>query len=135
MYSQRRCVVAARMVGRTLQPYKSHGAMRGNRTFYFSSPSMVDQRDHFQLLSDDGKKDSEDQLQDSQVAEMAKWWESPRYRGISRPYTPQDVVNMRGSLPQSYPSSMMARKLFDLLEKRSAQGKPVHTSMQTLLMP
>ncbi|KAI9652886.1 MAG: hypothetical protein M1831_006315 [Alyxoria varia] len=88
---------------------------------------MVNQKDNFQLLSDNGKKDAEDELQDVQVAEVAEWWESPRYRGIKRPYTPQDVVNMRGSLPQSYPSSMMARKLFELLEKRSAQGKPVHT--------
>ncbi|KAI7534907.1 Methylisocitrate lyase, partial [Hortaea werneckii] len=39
----------------------------------------------------------------------------------------EDVVSKRGTLQQVYPSSLMARKLFNLLEQRMAEGKPVHT--------
>ena len=56
------------------------------------------------------------------------WWASPRYKGIKRPYSAEDVVSKRGALQQSYPSSLMARKLFNLLEERAAKGEPVHTS-------
>jgi isocitrate lyase len=56
------------------------------------------------------------------------WWASPRYKGIKRPYSAEDVVSKRGALQQTYPSSLMARKLFNLLEERAAKGEPVHTS-------
>ena len=59
---------------------------------------------------------------------MKDWWASPRYKGIKRPYSAEDVVSKRGALQQSYPSSLMARKLFNLLEERAAKGEPVHTS-------
>ncbi|EXJ65572.1 isocitrate lyase [Cladophialophora yegresii CBS 114405] len=84
--------------------------------------------DSFQLLSTEGKAgDAEDILFQQQVEDVKKWWASPRYKGIKRPYTPEDVVTKRGALQQQYPSSLMARKLFNLLAERAAQGKPVHT--------
>ena len=84
--------------------------------------------DSFQLLSTEDKTgDAEDVLFKQQVEDVKKWWSSPRYEGIKRPYTPEDVVSKRGTLQQTYPSSLMARKLFNLLNERAAQGKPVHT--------
>ncbi|KAK5272443.1 mitochondrial 2-methylisocitrate lyase [Exophiala xenobiotica] len=84
--------------------------------------------DSFQLLSTEGKAgDAEDLLFQQQVEDVKKWWASPRYKGIKRPYTPEDVVSKRGTLQQTYPSSIMARKLFNLLAERAAEGKPVHT--------
>ncbi|KIW20835.1 isocitrate lyase [Exophiala spinifera] len=84
--------------------------------------------DSFQLLATEDKAgDAEDLLFQQQVEDVKKWWASPRYKGIKRPYTPEDVVSKRGTLQQTYPSSIMARKLFNLLEKRAAEGKPVHT--------
>ncbi|KAL6243897.1 mitochondrial 2-methylisocitrate lyase [Rhinocladiella similis] len=84
--------------------------------------------DSFQLLATEDKAgDAEDLLFKQQVEDVKKWWASPRYKGIKRPYTPEDVVSKRGTLQQTYPSSIMARKLFNLLEKRAAEGKPVHT--------
>lgn len=59
---------------------------------------------------------------------MRDWWASPRYKGIKRPYSAEDVVSKRGALQQTYPSSLMARKLFNLLEEKAAKGEPVHTS-------
>ncbi|KAJ5729769.1 uncharacterized protein N7483_004277 [Penicillium malachiteum] len=84
--------------------------------------------DGFQLLSSSEKLGAaEDALFEQQVRDVQAWWESPRYEGIKRPYSAEDVVSKRGSLQQNYPSSLMARKLFNLLSERAAAGEPVHT--------
>jgi isocitrate lyase len=84
--------------------------------------------DSFQLLPTVQKAGSaEDALFDQQVADVKDWWNSPRYEGIKRPYSAEDVVSKRGTLQQTYPSSIMARKLFNLLKERSSAGEPVHT--------
>lgn len=70
---------------------------------------------------------AEDAIFAQQVQEVKTWWSSPRFRGITRPYSAEDVVSKRGTLQQVYPSSLMARKLFQLLEQRMAEGQPVHT--------
>lgn len=84
--------------------------------------------DSYQLLSTAEKAGAaEDALYEQQIKAVEEWWASPRYEGIKRPYTAEDVVSKRGALQQSYPNSLMARKLFNLLEERAAEGKPVHT--------
>ncbi|KAI5285557.1 hypothetical protein KEM55_000607, partial [Ascosphaera atra] len=70
---------------------------------------------------------SENVLYDAQIAQVKEWWSTPRFAGIKRPYTAEDVVSKRGTLGQTYPSSLMARKLWTLLEERSQAGKPIHT--------
>jgi isocitrate lyase len=87
--------------------------------------------DAFQLLSTEEKASSEDDIFNAQVQQVKDWWVSPRYEGIKRPYSAETVVSKRGSLQQVYPSSLMARKLFNLLEERAKEGKPVHTSMHS----
>lgn len=85
--------------------------------------------DSYQLLPEADKVGaSEDALYDQQIRDVEAWWASDRYKGIKRPYTAHDVVSKRGSLLQTYPSSLMARKLFNLFEERAAKGEPVHTS-------
>ena len=84
--------------------------------------------DSYQLLSSIEKSGhAENALFNQQVEEVKTWWASPRYEGIKRPYSAEDVVSKRGALQQVYPSSLMARKLFNLLKERSAAGEPVHT--------
>ncbi|KAF2859671.1 isocitrate lyase and phosphorylmutase [Piedraia hortae CBS 480.64] len=83
--------------------------------------------DSFQLLPETDKPGAENTIFDNQVKDVQEWWASSRYDGIKRPYSAQDVVGKRGTLQQTYPSSLMARKLFDLLERRAKEGKPVHT--------
>ncbi|KAF2160462.1 hypothetical protein M409DRAFT_29083 [Zasmidium cellare ATCC 36951] len=83
--------------------------------------------DSFQLLKESEKPDAEQEIFDQQIQQVKDWWASPRYKGIKRPYSPEDVVSKRGSLQQVYPSSLMARKLFNLLEERHSQKQPVHT--------
>lgn len=85
--------------------------------------------DSYQLLSTAEKAGAaEDALYEQQIRDVQEWWNSPRYEGIKRPYSAEDVVSKRGSLQQTYPSSLMARKLFNLLNERAAAGEPVHTS-------
>ena len=89
--------------------------------------------DSFQLLHASAKNGaSEDALFDAQVQQVKDWWETARYEGIKRPYSAEDVVSKRGTLQQTYPSSLMARKLFDLFERRAKAGEPVHTSAFSL---
>lgn len=85
----------------------------------------------FHLLPDQKKPGAaEDALYEQQIKDVEAWWAGSRYAGIKRPYTAADVVSKRGSLQQSYPSSLMARKLWSLVQDRLAQGEPLHTSMQ-----
>lgn len=92
--------------------------------------------DAFQLLSDAEKVGAtEDGLFEAQVNEVKQWWATPRYSGIRRPYSAEDVVRKRGALQQSYPSSLMARKLFNLFHERATNGEPVHTSSCNLPVP
>ncbi|KAK4917190.1 mitochondrial 2-methylisocitrate lyase [Elasticomyces elasticus] len=83
--------------------------------------------DAFQLLPETSKPSAEDQIYNQQIKDVEAWWSTPRYAGIKRPYSAQDVVSKRGTLQQTYPSSLMARKLFNLLEERMKAGQPVHT--------
>jgi isocitrate lyase len=41
---------------------------------------------------------------------------------MTRPYSAKDVVALRGSLPQTYPSDMMAKKLYATLLECQATG-------------
>lgn len=90
--------------------------------------SGIPPADSFQLLPESQKAgEAEDALYDAQIKEVEAWWSSPRYAGIKRPYTAADVVSKRGTQKISYPSSVMASKLFNLIKERSAKGEPIHT--------
>lgn len=100
----------------------------GNLPKVESPVSAPMESDRFQLLSTAEKVGpAEDELYQKQVESVKSWWSSPRYEGIKRPYTAEDVVSKRGALQQIYPSSLMARKLFNLLKERGAAGQPLHT--------
>lgn len=62
-----------------------------------------------------------------QVAAVERWWQSSRFVRVRRPYTAEQVVSKRGTLPISYPSDAQAKKLFALLEKHFKNGTPSHT--------
>lgn len=83
--------------------------------------------DSFQLLSTADKAGgAEDALFDQQVQDVKAWWASDRYKDIKRPYSAEDVVSKRGTMQQSYPSSITARKLWNLIQERGSQGQPIH---------
>lgn len=91
--------------------------------------ASVPAADAFQLLPESQKPgEAEDALYDAQIKEVEAWWSSPRYKGIKRPYSADDVVSKRGTQKISYPSSVMATKLFNLIRERESKGEPIHTS-------
>ncbi|KAI4126888.1 MAG: hypothetical protein LQ338_003502 [Usnochroma carphineum] len=79
----------------------------------------------FQLQPKTSKE--EDALFSEQVQGLKRWWDSPRFKGLRRDYTAEDVASKRGALQQEYPSSLMAKKLHKLLKERAAAEHPVHT--------
>jgi isocitrate lyase len=62
-----------------------------------------------------------------EVTTVERWWRSPRFARVRRPYTAEQVVSKRGTLPISYPSDAQAKKLFALLERHFKDGTPSHT--------
>jgi hypothetical protein len=43
----------------------------------------------------------------------------PRFSRVTRPYSAEEVVNKRGTLPLSYPSDAMGKKLYTILESKA----------------
>ncbi len=74
-----------------------------------------------------GSIPQESSIHDHHLSALRRSWASDRYKHIQRPYTAMDVVSKRGTLLQAYPSSLMASKLFTLLEQRFAEKKPIST--------
>lgn len=49
--------------------------------------------------------------------------QQPRFSRTSRPYTAADVVSKRGTMEIKYPSDVMAKKLYKILEaKKRGEG-------------
>eukprot|EP00953_Heterococcus_sp_UTEX-ZZ885_P002981 2141-Heterococcus_DN1.PRE.1 len=58
---------------------------------------------------------------------MRQWWSNPRFRDTKRPYTAEEAVSMRGTLPETFASNEMAKKLWAVFEKARATGGYSHT--------
>jgi hypothetical protein len=57
------------------------------------------------------------------VKEVEAWWAGSRWEGINRGYSASDVVNLRGSVNQKYPSSKAADKAFSLFRDLQSAKK------------
>ena len=53
--------------------------------------------------------------------------QSPRFAHTARPYTAEQVVSKRGTIPISYPSNIQAKKLYKMLEAHYNAKTPSHT--------
>jgi len=71
--------------------------------------------------------DKELQIFQQEVDKLKARWASPRYKGLVRPYTAEQVVGKRGTLPISYPSDVVGKKLWNLLSQHYKNGTPSHT--------
>lgn len=71
--------------------------------------------------------DKEQQIFEQEVNSLKAKWASPRYKGLVRPYTAEQVVGKRGTLPISYPSEVVGKKLWNLLNQHYKNGTPSHT--------
>lgn len=54
-------------------------------------------------------------------------WQDARFSRVKRPYTAAQVVSKRGTLPISYPSDVLAKKLWATLSEHFKRGTPSHT--------
>ena len=116
-------------LGRQQRPRGDARAMSSQLPSVHPPVSIQLPSDSFQLLPSAIKRGAaEDELYKQQVQDVQQWWDSERYKDIKRPYSAEAVVSKRGSLQQTYPSSLMARKLFNLLQEKAKAGAPVHTS-------
>ncbi|KAF7436369.1 hypothetical protein PC9H_003202 [Pleurotus ostreatus] len=62
------------------------------------------------------------------TSDVAAYFASPRFKDIRRPYDAAAVASKQGSLPVlPIPTNLLADKLFGILSKAAAEGKPVHT--------
>ncbi|GJE88356.1 isocitrate lyase [Phanerochaete sordida] len=63
----------------------------------------------------------------AEAAQVAEWWKDYRFRKVKRPYTADQVVSKRGTIPIQYPSNVQAKKLYKLLDEKFKRGEPSHT--------
>ena len=82
----------------------------------------------------------------AEVEQVKKWWtvsdataqqrshtnayyttQEPRWKKTKRPYTAEQVVSKRGTLPIAYPAGVLGKKLYATLEERWAKREPSHT--------
>ncbi|KAI8990999.1 isocitrate lyase [Mycotypha africana] len=71
--------------------------------------------------------DAEQQAFLEEVEQVKKWWASPRFEGIKRPYTAESIVSKRGTLPTTYRSDAQAKKVWKILQGHKANGTTTHT--------
>lgn len=65
---------------------------------------------------------------DARISEMFSFFSSPRFASLKRPYSPSEIASKQGSLPVlPLHSTLLANKLYALLSKAAAEGKPVLT--------
>ncbi|KAI5474222.1 isocitrate lyase [Pseudohyphozyma bogoriensis] len=70
---------------------------------------------------------SEDAVFAAEVAKVKDWFKSPRFEGLIRPYTPEQVVSKRGTIQIDYPSNAQAKKLLAILDHKFKNGEVSHT--------
>lgn len=65
---------------------------------------------------------------DENLAAMREWFDRPRFRGITRLYSPRQVVEQRGKIPIDWPVAREAAEgFYSLLRERFGQGRAVTT--------
>ncbi|PHM38452.1 Isocitrate lyase Icl [Xenorhabdus mauleonii] len=58
-----------------------------------------------------------------QIAQLEQEWKQPRWEGVTRPYSAEDVIKLRGSINPEYTFAQMgAKKLWELLHGKSKKG-------------
>jgi isocitrate lyase len=63
----------------------------------------------------------------AEAAAIKQWFASPRFANVKRAYSPEQVASLRSTLPHSYPSDVLAKKLWATLVDNKKNGKTSHT--------
>ncbi|KAF2157611.1 isocitrate lyase and phosphorylmutase [Myriangium duriaei CBS 260.36] len=62
--------------------------------------------------------DAEEQRYQEEVKQVKQWWSDSRWRYTKRPYTAEQIVQKRGTIQPQYPSNVLSKKLWDIVEVR-----------------
>ncbi|EON68677.1 isocitrate lyase [Coniosporium apollinis CBS 100218] len=71
--------------------------------------------------------DAEQQRYEEEVEAVKQWWNDSRWRFTKRPFTAEQIVSKRGNLKIQYPSAVMAKKLWNTVEKRFQEKDASYT--------
>ena len=73
--------------------------------------------------------EEEQKALDTTTQQISAWFDSPRFEGITRPYSAAQVASKRGNFPVDplNPVNIQAQKLFAVFSRAAKAGKPVHT--------
>eukprot|EP00403_Amphidinium_massartii_P021804 CAMPEP_0178399366 /NCGR_PEP_ID=MMETSP0689_2-20121128/15244_1 /TAXON_ID=160604 /ORGANISM="Amphidinium massartii, Strain CS-259" /LENGTH=548 /DNA_ID=CAMNT_0020020143 /DNA_START=102 /DNA_END=1748 /DNA_ORIENTATION=- len=63
----------------------------------------------------------------ARVEAMAKFMAQDRYKYTKRPYKPEDVVKLQGTLPLHFTSAKVSEKLYKMMRDHQANGTCSHT--------
>merc|ERR1719429_913727 len=74
-----------------------------------------------------GTSASEDADWSTRVKDMASWMSSERFQHTKRPYRPEDVVKMQGTLPLHFTGAKISDKLYKMMREHQANGTCSHT--------
>merc|ERR1712217_513600 len=74
-----------------------------------------------------GTSATEDADWATRVKDMASWMSSERFQHTTRPYRPEDVVKMQGTLPLHFTGAKISEKLYTMLRDHQAKGNCSHT--------
>ena len=73
-------------------------------------------------------QEDEQYLFEEKTSEVQAFFDTPRFKGLKRPYTAEQVASKEGSLPVlPMQSTLLADKLYRLFQERASAGDPVHT--------
>jgi len=70
---------------------------------------------------------SEDAEFAERVKAMKEWMSSERFKYTKRPYAPEDVIKMQGTLPLHFTGAKVSDKLYKMLREHQANGTCSHT--------
>lgn len=70
---------------------------------------------------------NEEAIFKQEVEAVKQWWKSPRFDGVTRPYTAESVVTKRGTIKPQYLSNEQGKKMWALLEKHAKDKTTSHT--------
>merc|ERR1740116_669060 len=70
---------------------------------------------------------SEDSDFGERVKSMAAWMSQDRFKHTTRPYKPEDVIKLQGTMPLHFTGAKISEKLYKMMRDHQAKGTCSHT--------
>lgn len=71
--------------------------------------------------------EDEERAYETDVNLVKQWWNGPRWRQTRRPFTAEQIVAKRGTIKIDYPSNIMSKKLWQILEAKYQVDHPTQS--------